>query len=469
MRRIDWSVLILVLGMILFAVLKLFFLFPRFSDGHIYLYTAYLITKGLLPYRDFFYSSPPLLPYVLSVWGLVAGFTWQSFTVLPILLTLVDAGILYLLARKWFSPLTASITALLYLFSFAVLATTDFMSDVHLVLTLILLAVLFTEWHRPLMAGVLVGIAILAKLCAVVMLAPLVLFYVLVRRWHKASLVVLGCGLVLLATSLLFWLWLGLPYFSQTILSHLGHIEGLSRWSIFLFFIQHDWLLVVGLLPAVYWYVFVGRRPPKFFLVTIICLLLFYFLYPDSYYLYWKLLIPWLALFIGWNIEIARRSFSPHRATVLSFIFLIAVGGWSVWQYLTQQAHAAVITPLNDIVHAVQLATPSHQPIYGAFELTPLVARLADRPIFDNDVDTNPKFFETNYFNLSARVAAVTAARVPVIVTKAFIDPSGAIISGPNEVLPTNFYAQYCKPANVFPMSNDYSDNVVIVWTCKYE
>src|SRR3989338_8380850 len=129
--------LVLILGA--FVALKMIYSFPRFSDGNAYIYMAKLVVGGAVPYRDFFFASPPLIVYAYALYGKIFGFHWQTFNYLPVLLSVIDGVVIYSLFKNVFSKVARLAAVVMYLSSFVVLSTTDFYSGVHLALTVLLL------------------------------------------------------------------------------------------------------------------------------------------------------------------------------------------------------------------------------------------------------------------------------------------------------------------------------------------
>ena len=79
------------------------------SDKEIFTYTGWAISKGLVPYRDFFDHKPPLIFFIYFA-GLFFGGPWGLW-MLNTLLALVTTGIFYQrclrykLAFPWLLPL----------------------------------------------------------------------------------------------------------------------------------------------------------------------------------------------------------------------------------------------------------------------------------------------------------------------------------------------------------------------------
>ncbi len=175
-----------------------------------------LIVDGAVPYRDFFFASPPLIPYAMALLGWLAGFRWQAAAFGPICFSVLDAVIIYLLARHRWSRLAGLLAAVMYLGSFVVLATSDFYSGVHLSLTLMLLGVLAQQRGRPVLSGALFALAVLGKLYMAVLVVAVWLAELGQRRWRGvASSAAVFVLVVSVVTAVFSWL-AGAVFFDMT-------------------------------------------------------------------------------------------------------------------------------------------------------------------------------------------------------------------------------------------------------------
>lgn len=487
-----WTEYVLVIAIGIFAILRLIFSFPRFSDGNIYLYLSSLVAQGLAPYRDFFYSSPPLIPYLYALFGGLFGFTWQAFNLIPLLLTVADAILIYLIIRHRYSSLAGLISAVSYLFSFSVLATTDFVSDIHVVLTLILAGVFSSEKNKQRLAGFFFALAGLAKLYALVIVAAWLANLAWSRRWSELKSFIFFFALFFGGGLIVSWLAFGENFVTYVISSHLGKISGLSKIHIISFYARHDWFLVaaplagisLSLLPSPHKERGDYRHSiiPSFIVLPIAFMLVFLLFFQDVYFLYFKILTAFLALWWGWNFYHLSRAFltsdvngktsdvvpvrrSKLAASTILIIILLAVPTLSIWRYISEQANAAII-PLNEVTDYVRSHTSPNEVIFGSFEFAPLVSLAAERTIWHNLADTNIKFIMTGLFDLETRAKDISRDKVRLILTKALVDQSGRIIAGPEQVLSQVFFSTHCRVGKIFPIERDYSHNAVVAWLC---
>src|SRR3989338_362683 len=463
-RDVPWTVYGLVFSLGVLILLRLNYLFPRFSDGSIYLYLSYLVGDGLVPYRDFFYSSPPLIPYLFSWYGKLFGFSWQAFGYIPLGLSLIDAVIIYWLVLKNGSRLGALSGAVLYSLSCANLATSDFTSDVHVVLTLVLLGAVASQKRWPIISGVFFGLAVLTKLYAVVVLVGWVAGLVWDKKWREMIKFVISSLLVIGVVAGVLWWWVGNVFYEQVILSHAGKVEGLARKEIILFFIRHDWALILAPLG----WLLVRRKMPAWILLPVVALVGWTALWSDFYYLYLKVLVAWLALWWGWVIAQLDEKVQRREFTYVVIVGLLIISGLTISRYIDEQAEAAVIQPLDEVVEYVQSHTVEGEAIYGSFEVTPLVALGAGRPIWHNVVDTNIKFFQTGWVDMEKRESGIKQDKVKIIITKVLLVKGGRMATGPEELLPRKFFNENCRLGKSWPVEKDYTHNAVAVWLCDY-
>ncbi|MCH8748794.1 glycosyltransferase family 39 protein, partial [Patescibacteria group bacterium] len=354
----EWYLLLGVIA--LWLVFRLWYLAPRFSDAHHVVYAGYLLTQGLTLYQDIFYTSPPLLPYLYAGMGRVFGFGWLPFNVFGILLTAVDALVLYALAAKWWSRKVGLLAATMFLFSFVVLATTDFLSDIHVTLTLILLGMLAYSREQHALSGVLFGLAALSKIYTVVAYGPLVLAYLVARRWRRLLSNVVAMAAVFGVT--VGWLAVrhGGTFLALVFGDHLGKfgtLEGLSKSAIGSYFIKHDPWLILGAVVVLLMMALIlktvrfkeGLKLPEIHhlllpLFLSAGFLSFFFIFPDGYYFYLKILAAWLALIVAAGIYYLVADDSPRWLASLPSVLIILAIISSGYLYLTQQAQAAVVT-----------------------------------------------------------------------------------------------------------------------------
>ena len=93
------NVLILIL-LIIYLIFSIFLIHPRFSDEIIYINMAKWVSKGLLPYKDFFFAHPPFQLFFLAPIASFSNFALAKLFVF--IISAFTAYLFYLFALKVF-------------------------------------------------------------------------------------------------------------------------------------------------------------------------------------------------------------------------------------------------------------------------------------------------------------------------------------------------------------------------------
>jgi len=242
-------------------------------------------------------------------------------------------------------------------------------------------------------------------------------------------------------------------------------VEGLARKDIIVFFIRHDWALI---LAPVGW-LLVRKKIPGWLIWPLAALAGWMIWWSDFYYLYLKVLAAWLALWWGWMIAQIELRLQRREMGYVVLGGLIVISSLMIGRYVGEQAEAAVIAPLDEVAEYVEAHTTEGEAIYGSFEITPLVALGAKRPIWHQAVDTNIKFFQNGWFDMEQRAKEIKQGKVSVIITKVLTVKGGRIAAGPEQVLPRALFNENCRLGRMWPVEKDYTHNAVAVWLCEYK
>ncbi len=180
-----------------FALLKLYSLNFVKGDEHMYFYMSLLVSKGQWPYRDFFFSHPPLQLYLMGALYKLFGYSLVLSKAVPSLAAMVSGVYVYLLGRRLVGRAEALLAVILFLFTFDVLRGSSHFTGANCALAFGLAASYQALVRRPILAGVLFAIGTFIG----VYVAPLALMLCVLlafRSW-KESLRLLGSALVVSA------------------------------------------------------------------------------------------------------------------------------------------------------------------------------------------------------------------------------------------------------------------------------
>lgn len=186
-----------------------FFLVPVDFDEGVYYGAGVLISKGLMPYRDFDFGHPPGIAWLLGLWhGLIpwssvaAGFSLAKFAV-ACLGSLTTLGI-YRLGKRWCGISAGIVASLLYAtYPEAIVAERSLFLEPLINAAVVASFLLQDSLKRPwLFVGLLLAWAVSVKFTAVIWILP---FFYLAWQSGKmrhvfvlASAGALGFGLFLL-------------------------------------------------------------------------------------------------------------------------------------------------------------------------------------------------------------------------------------------------------------------------------
>jgi 4-amino-4-deoxy-L-arabinose transferase-like glycosyltransferase len=196
LRALHPDATVVGLGCVLcfFALLKLYSLNFVKGDEHMYFYMSLLVSKGKWPYRDFFFSHPPLQLYLMGALYKLFGYSLVLSKAVPSLAAMVSGIYVYLLGRRLVGRSEGLLAVILFLFTFDVLRGSSHFTGANCALAFGLAASYQALVRRPILAGALFAIGTFIG----VYIAPLVLMLsvLLAFRSWKESLRLLGSALV---------------------------------------------------------------------------------------------------------------------------------------------------------------------------------------------------------------------------------------------------------------------------------
>ena len=444
----------------LFLVIKLFELKLKFSDGFTYMYMGKLLLQGLIPYKDFFFASPPLQIYLISFGEIFVENHLLLLKLIPIFATIGSSFFIYSLMKNKFNGLQAITAATLFLFSFLTLLTTDYSTGIHLTLFFILGMIYFIEEDKPLLAGIFGSLALSTRLYALFPIAGAGIYYLICKRKSIWSFLI-GLASVFISLSIIFQILSRGAYLDQIFFFRLHLISGigLSKSEILSFFIKGDFLLILG----TFLYFLLDNEKKKLLLPILATAfsLILYIVYSDIYYLYFALIIGFLAIFTTKFIFTFedQKNFKMILGIFLSIFIL-----FNSFFYIIDYGSSSNINFTNDLVEFVKENSSENQTIYGSFEITPLIGILAHRKLAGNIADTNPKNIMTNTFTIGDIEKKIEG--VKFIIVKGNILNDGSIV-GFDASTPINYIRENCKIEKTYSLKEDFTSNVVVVYDCE--
>ncbi len=479
-------------SILLFVTYKLTNLVFHFGDGNAYFYMAEQILQGQLPYRNFLLADPPLLIFLLAGFKLIIAHNLILFQAIPVLIQAVNAYLVWLVLNKWqrnqHQPQTnptslkqkivMSFAPGLYLFSFLILSTSDYLTGLGFVILFINLATYWLE--KPKLSGFFWALACLIKLYAAPGLLALMLINFLQKKPKKWWLNFIISGLI---TSLIilgpFLITSYQQVFQFLIVHQFNRPTGINKLKIFKFFLEKDLILIITALVSIALNFRVKGnfglknkastqsqqttsqpQPPYLKLAWLIpaAWIFFYLIFKDLYYLYLGILTPWLIIYsfsfldnLLNQLHLTWPKLEPNLAAALGLQLTIS---WLIlailWQLFTFSQYHQRFRLKGSFPHVNKVANfvdnlPTDYPLYGSHEVAPLVALLTNRSLFNQQIDTNGQLFASQALNKN-QLSQQAAQRGVYLMTKvANFKQNQKIDSGHQAYFSETIFAQACQ------------------------
>lgn len=326
-RRADW--LCLATALLVFALLKLYSLNFVLGDEHMYFYMSVLVAKGQWPYRDFFFSHPPLQLYLMGALYKLFGYSLALSKAVPSLAAMVSGAHVFLVGKRLAGRWEGVLGAVLFLFTFDVLRGSSHFTGANCALAFGMAAAYQAIRGRPSVAGALFALATFIG----VYMAPLALMLGVLlgfRSWKEALRLLGSFALGCAALCLLFAAVAGQAFWYQVFTYNLNKIAFPYSWyAKFRNVAYLNSLAMLGFLPGIAWaasmWALRGREPvparspaaghlsgrvaawlapwagdpvaAQMLFATFVCgYFYFYSTRVDYYSYYFMLIMPWMGL-----------------------------------------------------------------------------------------------------------------------------------------------------------------------------
>lgn len=425
----------LVILILLFLALKLGSIHYRFGDENIYFFMAKNMLEGELPYKDFFFASPPLQLLIIS---LFFGKSIFLAKLIPILASIITAVLLFRMG-KGISKLAAPC---FFLFSTIILSTTDHSTGISLTIMFVTISYYFLDKNQ-ITSGAFLGMAALTRLYGGVFLLGFAAYLLYKKKYKGIVKLVSGFSMVFLLLIIISAVVFDVSILEQIFLYHLQKPGVPFDYELFFSFALQDIILVALALVGV------ASKLRKFHF-GLAAGLLFLALFTDIYYLYFGLLMPFLA------IAASNARISGKIIYVIMIVFIIT----NSLIYYNFHASQSELEP-REITQFIIENSDKNELIYGSSEITPLIAYKTDRDILDNQIDSNPKVFASDMKNIEE----LNWHKLKFFILLTKISEDGKTYEM-EEIIDEEFL-KTCSVARVFRI-NYYDKNAVIVFDCDW-
>lgn len=380
----------LVLLISFFFALKISNNSVRLSDTNIYFNIAYQIFDGKLLYKDIFFSNFPFFSYVSSFYYFITGKSIELFYLTSSIEVAITTIFIYLIVFKKTKDHIVSITsALLYIFSFMVLSTSDHQTGIFTASLFAVLGLYFIK-EKILLSGLFIAISFLTKAYFI----PIVISfygYIFIKR-DKERIIKFSIGFFLAVIFVLLPFLLLAPkeFFSDIFGFSLTRPTGLSKINIMWFFITKDFplfiLLIFNLLNI--------KKNILFGLISIFSVI-FFFAYKDIYYLYLNFLTPFLCISFYELYYFLKNKFDMQKLVIPTIVFAFLL--YNLFSYMSSYRNLGKIEDINKITATILKEKPDY--LYGVNDITPALVTLTNIPALENINDAHEYFFTRKVYD----------------------------------------------------------------------
>ena len=159
------------------------------TDENIYFYQAWLLSKGEVVYRDFFFAHPPVHILIPAFFFKLFGFSLTLAKMISTTAQILTGVCVLLSARRLMGRLPALCAMMFYLFAFAVLNAGNNLTGINLTVLFVMAGVYSALAGRPLRSGVFLGLALSTGFYSAAAVAALMVLALLRPRRFSLSLV----------------------------------------------------------------------------------------------------------------------------------------------------------------------------------------------------------------------------------------------------------------------------------------
>lgn len=429
----------------------------RFGDSNAYIYMTKALWDGLLPYKDFFLADPPFLVLFLSFLRIFFQNNFTLYQAVPIVLEAVTAIVLYFILRKQKNSL-AFLVPVIYLFTFSVLATSNFITGVQLVVFLSSLGFYLYLLEKPVLTGISWGLASLTKMYMVPSIFGSLIYFLLKKDYRTLKFLIMGGLLSLLIL---------IPFLQSTkifenLISHqLNRPGGLNKLEVLQFFVQKEWFLVLVASIGMF------LKRMRYLVLPFFTTLLFFLIFKDLYYLYLNYLVFFLCLFAVSAYDYLWKLSENSRPLVLTLLFIhLGFIVISFNSYQTDYLNRGRFLNYIEIANFLK-QEPNKLELYGSYEVVPLVALLSERKLFNNLIDTNGQVFASGA--LDKKKISEEAVNKGVFLIARITDlPEHKILDfGYQSYFDEEIFRKYCSRVKEFSSTSKEDDNKIIIYRCQ--
>ena len=386
------------------------------GDENVYFYMGKLVSGGSLPYKDFFFAHPPLQLLVIAPFFMMFGYNAVLLKLVSLLCMAASGMLVYLITRKAHGAWSGVLAAALFLLGYSVLFNATIGWGVEIALLFLLLGY-HTIGRRPLLAGVLLGLAAMTRLIALVAIA-LLFIWVAIQDRRKAGRIAMGFGIGFVIPTLILIVAFGRSFLDPVYLFHFlktAHEGGnlAEYWSM----ITLNWPLfgaALLLLPLLA----MGKARLTFPAIAAAGYLVSLLFVKTLFGYYFLPALAFMAMAGGAAIVGIMETMRQKRVAAWSVGAILVLGyGWNLAadaSFLFQEGFSG-FSRVGDVEAYIGGHFGDGMPLVGDDSITPLMALRTGRSIAFNAVDTNDQAFSSGAQSLGGLLERIKGQKGGII------------------------------------------------------
>lgn len=430
----------------------------RLSDTNIYFYTSIKLLEGNLLYKDIFFTNFPVFPYLSIAYLLLALKQLPLYYLTSTIELIIISFLVYHIAwRKTKEYIPSLMSALLYMFSFIVLSTSEHQTGVFTATFFALLGYYLLEKKKFFTSGIFISLAVLTK-AYLLPIAVSFFIYLLIKREYRslkqyilgviaASAVVLGPFLLIARSELI----------NDVFSYSLTRSAGLNKLEVVWFFVTHDIVFLILLIFSL-----ITIKKNLILGLISLCSIVFVLFYQDVYYLYLNFIVPFLCLSLPAFIKTARKQFHLQKYVLPSIVSLLLIINFFV--YVSSYRSLQKMEHIEEMIATIKKQKPAY--LYGINDITPGLAYFTGVPLLDNIVDTNENIFRKGFLDADKLTDKALSSKTIIIAHGASYPQQNIDEKILEEIFNKDKVLKNCRQSGSFPINAEGVVNRINLFSC---